>query len=277
MNIKVMTVTPKMAAEFLKKVDIAKQRKLSERLVDTYAQTMRNGKWVLTHQGIAFDKNGNLCDGQHRMQAVVKSGVTIQVIVSTDVDEMQKGVFTFDAIDRGVPRSIGDQLNVRHGIKNANIVAAACRCIGIICKRTMYKATVENTLSVYERFGDNVEYCVSALHSTPALRNASIIGTLAFCQRAMHKQVTPFIDSVSSGENICAGDPAYTLRNFVLSGGSHGAGAGVLGRGERQTALAAMRYVLGEKVKQLKLTSSGLDFFADKQSRTVEELRVILS
>ena len=275
MNIKVMTITPKLASEFLKNVVIEKQRKLSERLVDTYAQTMRNGKWVLTHQGIAFDKNGNLCDGQHRMQGVVKSGVTIQCIVSTDVDEMQNGVFTFDAIDRGVPRSIGDQLNVRHGIKNANLVAASCRIIGLICLRTIYRATVENTLTIYDKYGSEIDYGIKSFNLA-ALKKSSIIGTLAFCQRAMPKQVIPFIDAVASGENISSGDPAFALRNFILSGAVKN--GGVLGHGERQSAVAAMHYVMGKRIKILaNSTSAGLDFFADKQPRIVEEIRTILS
>lgn len=276
MNIKIMKVTPKMAAEFLKSVDIEKQRKLSDRLVDTYAQTMRNGKWVLTHQGIAFDKNGNLCDGQHRMQGVVKSGVTIDVMVSTEVDEVQNGVFTFDAIDRGAGRTIGDQLNVRHGIKNASLVAASCRIIGVICVRNTYRATVENTLAIYEKFGTQVEYCVNAFLATPILRKSPIVGTLAFCQKAMPKQMPDLIESVASGENICSGDPAYTLRNFILSGGAS-RGNGVLGAGERNCAMACKHFVLNQKVKTLKTTSAGLDFFADKIPRTVEEIRVMLN
>ena len=277
MNTKVMTVTPMMAAEFLSRVAPEKQRRLNERLVSTYAQTMRNGKWVLTHQGIAFDNAGNLCDGQHRMKAVADSGVTIQILVSSDIPEDQKGVFTFDAIDRGVQRKIGDQLNVRHGIKNANMVAASCRIIGIICLRNSVRATVENTLAIYEKFGDQIDFCFSEFNAMKGFKQAALMGSLAFCMRAMPKELAPFIESVAKGENIKTGDPAYTLRNFVLSGGCNKHG-GVLGSGERQSAIAARHYVLGQKITLLNKTSSiGLDFFAEKQPRIVKEIRSILS
>jgi hypothetical protein len=276
MNIKVTTITPKMAAEFLKCVSPEKQRNVQGSLVDVYASAMRNDMWVLTHQGIAFNTAGELCDGQHRMQAVVKSGKTIKMVVTTGIEETQNGVHTFDAIDRGVVRKIADQLKVRHGIKNANHVASACRTIGVICLRTNFRASVENTVLIYDRFSKDINAAVSGMISSPAsMRLASIEGTLAFCHRVFPAQIEKFIDAFSTGENIKNGDPAFALRSHILK--STKKIYGNLGGHEKQVALCAMHHVLGTQVKQVKDTYSGLDFFADKQTRIVEEVRSILS
>jgi len=34
-----------------------------------FAEAMRRGEWMVTHQGIAFDTQGVLVDGQHRLAA----------------------------------------------------------------------------------------------------------------------------------------------------------------------------------------------------------------
>jgi hypothetical protein len=101
----VITLDPPLAKKFLSKM--RKNRKVSENVVQHYAQTMLNGEYKVTHQGIAFDTDGNLVDGQHRCLAVVKSGCTVQ-IMKTD------GLPTdaFDYIDRGKKRVVGDVLSI---------------------------------------------------------------------------------------------------------------------------------------------------------------------
>ena len=36
---------------------------------------MRQNSWTLTSDAIAFDEDGNLIQGQHRLNAVVKTGL----------------------------------------------------------------------------------------------------------------------------------------------------------------------------------------------------------
>lgn len=82
-------------------------RVLRPKSVDAYAQEMLIGNWPLTHQGIAFDINGRLIDGHHRLSAVVKSGVTVTMNVTYNVSP--------DAalcIDTGRARNMADQLRI---------------------------------------------------------------------------------------------------------------------------------------------------------------------
>jgi hypothetical protein len=76
----VVTVTPKIAKEWLERN--THNRPLRSMTADSYADRMRAGQWVLTHQGIAFDVDGNILDGQHRLEAVVRSGITVQMLVT---------------------------------------------------------------------------------------------------------------------------------------------------------------------------------------------------
>jgi len=80
MKTEVITITPKMASELL--LQNSQNRKINISRVDSYADEMKNGKWLLTHQGLAFFEDGELADGQHRLAAIVKSGCAIEMNVT---------------------------------------------------------------------------------------------------------------------------------------------------------------------------------------------------
>lgn len=67
---------------------------------------MRNGKWRLTHQGIAFDEFGHLSDGQNRLMAIVEAGVPVRMWVFRGVPRE-----SMDAIDIGKNRTAADTLH----------------------------------------------------------------------------------------------------------------------------------------------------------------------
>jgi len=64
---------------------------------------MDSGEWQLTHQGIAFDKDGNLLDGQHRLQAVINHGRGVEFMVTRNLPHE-----VFSSLDRGVVRTLAD-------------------------------------------------------------------------------------------------------------------------------------------------------------------------
>jgi hypothetical protein len=70
---RVQTVTPKKAAEYLARNTA--NRPLAKRTVREFAQAMRRGEWLVTHQGIAFDTTGALVDGQHRLAAIIEADI----------------------------------------------------------------------------------------------------------------------------------------------------------------------------------------------------------
>lgn len=95
-------ITPEIAQRYLSKRP-ATQRAIRPAKVAQYAADMRDGRWSLTHQGIAFDAEGRLVDGQHRLSAVVKAGVAVDVLVTRGV-----GAEAFVGMDRGMLRAAYD-------------------------------------------------------------------------------------------------------------------------------------------------------------------------
>jgi len=81
-----VTVTPDLAKKWLKKL-FQGQRPISTTHVSVLAAEMKSGVWMDTgSQGIAFDWYGRLIDGQHRLLAVIESGVAIETSVVKGVD-----------------------------------------------------------------------------------------------------------------------------------------------------------------------------------------------
>lgn len=95
----------------------AHNRRANDKVIKRYADAMMAGKWKEnTFEFIKIHSDGTVADGQHRLRAVVKSGVSIVFDV---VYNVPKDVFT--VLDTGRVRNGGDTFKVA-GIKNDNIL-----------------------------------------------------------------------------------------------------------------------------------------------------------
>lgn len=101
MKLQVLDVTPTLAKNWLKTNTL--NRPVRQSYVSYLAECMKRGEWGINHQAVAL--NGNkLIDGQHRLLAVVESGLpAVKMSVINDADTA-----SFDTIDIGVKRSHAD-------------------------------------------------------------------------------------------------------------------------------------------------------------------------
>jgi hypothetical protein len=120
MFMQVETITPTQAEAYLTKNQ--NNRRVRQTAVDAYAADMKEGRWRLHHQGIAFSTTGRLLDGQHRLMAIVKAGIAVPMMVSWNVDES-----TFTVIDHGRKRDAGDALESFVGFGAPNYVSGVVR------------------------------------------------------------------------------------------------------------------------------------------------------
>lgn len=114
------TITPQVAKEYLK--HNTKNRygcKGNPDTIASLAEDMRSGLWKLNGEPIIFDAGGVLVDGQHRLFACIKAGVSFQSLVVRGVDED-----SFSTVDIGLPRKAGQILSLQNA-PNANDAAAA--------------------------------------------------------------------------------------------------------------------------------------------------------
>ena len=76
-------VTPEYAKRLLEK-NIA-NRPLGKTIVDWYAYQMKLGQWTVSGQTISISDKDELIDGQHRLHAIIKSGVSLWFTIAYNV------------------------------------------------------------------------------------------------------------------------------------------------------------------------------------------------
>ncbi len=103
-----MFVSPEKAREWLAKNQ--QNRKLKKRVIDRLAKDIKEGRWKITHQGIAFDIHGSLRDGQHRLHAILLANIGVWLNVTFGIDPASLLV-----IDNIVIRSSADQMTIAGG------------------------------------------------------------------------------------------------------------------------------------------------------------------
>jgi hypothetical protein len=133
----VIDLTPTIAQEMLKanqfyEAGVDRAGKCNRRLVpataEAYAQAMLRGEWVLTHQGIGFDIDGDLADGQHRLVACVLAGhvkpdISVPMLVTYGLP-----LEAADRVDVGRKRTISDMLQMR-GFASSFNLGSTCRVV----------------------------------------------------------------------------------------------------------------------------------------------------
>ena len=95
------TVTPEMAAEFLKMNK--DNRPIRQSWAEEWAGRIRRGEWMPTHQGIAFDEDGYLIDGQHRLTGGVIANLSMYCQITTGLPRA-----AFAVMDQGNRRTLSD-------------------------------------------------------------------------------------------------------------------------------------------------------------------------
>ena len=267
-------ITPKIAEEYLKKVKAGNQRKLIMSRAESYAREMRAGHWFLNHQGIAFDENNCLIDGQHRLQAIILSGLPICLLVTRGIAaEMVNGVrlFAIDTIDNGYKRQTGEQLTLRHGIENGNRVAAATRAI-LFWATQERKNTTPVSLEILNIY-PNIKKLAPLVSKSNTL-NSALIACLAIATKTFPELLNSFVEQFVSGVELKRNSPALALRNILLKQHGKGGGMGFL-RIQMNWAFNALKAAaLQDEIKQLKNNNLGWEFFKEHQKTNVRKIRV---
>lgn len=116
---RVERITPDIAREYLNRN--TSNRCVTQSMVNFYAREMQCGRWQFNGDSIRFDSNGNLIDGQHRLLAIIKSGVSLDMLVISGLDSK-----SFLTIDQGKKRSVGDCFSIS-GIRQYTLVSGIVR------------------------------------------------------------------------------------------------------------------------------------------------------
>lgn len=119
----VMPISPDVAANWLEHRNLERNRKYSGLIEAKYANEIRAGLWKTSPQGVSFDWDGFILDGQHRLGAIARTGITTDLFVSVGWDPD-----CFDVLDSGYKRATAQMIIHPH----AKLMTSAGRYLGAI-------------------------------------------------------------------------------------------------------------------------------------------------
>jgi len=243
-KIEVETIDLKKATAYLKKniafsydSEVRTNRPVTLSRVNTYAIEMLAGRWVLTNQGIGFDKRGFLVDGQKRLMALVQAAtegageyeanpdITFETLVTRGL-----GDNVFPVIDTGENRG-SHQILAMNGIRNGLPTAAGARLIYNFdtvadIERWGYTRVPNSTIL---EMVQNYKLPKYSQHVAP-LKKIGLIGSsgiagMYLCSRyndeASPHSIDEFVQDLftgtqTNGRSLLVDDPRWAFREYLI-------------------------------------------------------------
>ena len=204
-------VTPEIAKRLL--VRNVRNRKISEKVVSKYVEEIRAGDWRLTPAGIGFDSDGVLVDGQHRLAAIVKSGIAAPLLVTLGLPPASQ-----EKVDRQRRRTLFDALYLSgHAYSRQEVEIATCLTrmrqgsdSGVVPSDSLVKKTLLKHIDSIR------EVLVGADKKKRGLSQASFLAAAVLYHEIDRKKCAEFLAGVRTGEMLTNDHPAMRLRRFLL-------------------------------------------------------------
>jgi hypothetical protein len=218
-SIQHIDIDPDFAASLLSTLD-ARQRLQRPTHVRFLAREMAAGNWHgTTNDLIVISKSGTLINGQHRMAAVVASGVTSKFWVMYDAPDE-----SYDVMDQGsAPRSMADYIRGTGAMYSCTI-ATICRILLPIDKKNVAIGSRPSTADIQWYLDNEYDRLITAARLSEGIREVcSSKGALAagivICLRHDATKAAEFFDMVSPSYalGLDAGHPARTLRETLIT------------------------------------------------------------
>ena len=218
MNVKIEVITPEIAKDYLAK-NTGNYRKINKSRVDAYSKDMSLGKWEFNGESIKFSNSGKLVDGQHRLSAIVKSGVPVKMLVIYGVDDEVK---IYDVAQARTITQIAKANGLVGSVSHASVLSAA----SILLSNDWHTTSVPKG-QVLDYMMENRDYFEEAIkisrnNATNGIAKKSACIAAIYCMLRLgkyHDFLYPFFGVVNSGFPVESMDcsSAIVLRNFLIN------------------------------------------------------------
>lgn len=253
MGIAEATITPEVAALMLA-TNRDDNRNKRRGAIGRYADDMANTRWKRTHQGIAFDIFGKLCDGQHRLSGCVESGASFPTLVFFGVGSSAE----MAALDTGANRTASDASKYLVGERIGHHLFASLRMFLVGPTGSRLNAThlwLLEKLDVYKGFGEFHE-AANFGRNVPGPVRAAVMRAYYYADRADLIRFTGIV-----ADRIDPSEPrdksAKMLRKILDSSFSLG-GQSAQSELYRKAQRAIHAYINGETLDKLYATTDDL-------------------
>lgn len=216
-TIELITVTPKMANEWLKRNEHNRNKKPKQ--LAKITRSMDLGEFRFAGDPIRFDKRERLIDGQHRLTAIVRSGESQPLLVMFGFDEeIQMHV------DQNSVRQAGDQVMMfgpadRGGNNWASIARLIIRWDAEDLISNILVPSNAEIVAFCEEHPEQMRRAVTAANAQYRRvgTRKPVVGAVHFFAEEIDPTLcAQFFRSFATGEGLNAGDPVFALRDTLL-------------------------------------------------------------
>jgi len=262
MKIEKMTITPAIAADFLKRN--TKNRPLAENRSWSIANAIKNGEWRMNGDAIRFNESGELIDGQTRLSAIILAGIAVDSLVIFDLKDD-----VFSTIDiNGSARTASDVLSIS-GMKYyklcATIALAALSWEKTKSSFLASSAKRNNQITTTEiadraRNDDLIQIIAEEYSLSKQFRklvSGRIFGYVRYAtMRFDREKSNSFFEKLETGANLEPDSPVLLLRDYLAREKST-RGVELASLPVAHMFLSFDLYCSGRSVKQLKIWTDG--------------------
>lgn len=252
------TATPEWARTVLEERN-GRNRPIRRNKLSLLVAALERGEYRFNSNGIAFDDSGQLLDGQHRLTAVVESGVSIPVLVVNGLDASAQ-----DVMDTGAARMLADQLHIRGVTRSKNlasVITLAWRWEQADWQRPSLTFPTHAQALAYLEENELLREAVAAaqqvVDALPFNLAVSRLGAAMYRARMLDPEGCRefFERQFATGTELEAGDPAFVLRERLTVLADQGRRARSRSKAEYTLALIVVAwnaYQRGRKIKLLR-------------------------
>tara|TARA_R110000796_G_scaffold214551_2_gene330497 strand:- start:1087 stop:1932 length:846 start_codon:yes stop_codon:yes gene_type:complete len=221
--VSIREITPANAVRILDTKN-ERNRGISKSKVSEYVNAMKRDEWLFNGDSIRISSEGILLDGQHRLTAVAKSGISQHFIV---IENMQKNVGL--TIDNGKVRNGGDVLAIQAKVA-PSMAQAISGAIKIFAKhengRSLStsgggKLTNTQVVNAYQSNKTLIDFCVNWLGSNikkqgAILSKSEMLGVLLILSSIDKDDCISFCEMVFCGLHIQEVCSQSLLREYLI-------------------------------------------------------------
>lgn len=217
----ILLVTPEMASDWLSYRSYNRNRRVSKPVVGKYLQDMKEGRWKVTRQGLIFDTQGKIIDGQHRLTAVANGEVTVAFWIYPN-----EARDTFEVLDQGYKRTAAHLLNTPYSMH----VASAARYLAALSDQDRFsmprfsRITNPEIYSTVRQWPEltRLAELASVVRGATGLIVSPHLAVLAQAARTEYgtpERFEAWKHGLMNGDNLGRTDPRLHLRNRFLRQG----------------------------------------------------------
>lgn len=192
------------------------QRRKRKGMISKYARDMKSGAWVTTHQAVALGPNGELIDGQHRLSAIVESGISQEMLTARYLT-IEAATAALSATDIGGKRTVAEVLSISGVVdkERARLTVAVTIAVRVLLDPlSRPDATPQEVHAIFEMQRAHIEWAVTTFPRKGFA--APVMAAFAFARSFFQEKVEEFAATVVGGVAI-PGTASHTWNRLSLA------------------------------------------------------------